>query len=80
MPRMTITLTREAHRALKEASARRGRSIGELIEESLAASGIKTEQSAAEIVAAARQSAGLDEAAAMRLALRETAAVRTRTG
>ncbi len=35
MARLTITLSDERHRALKEAAAQRGRSIGELIEASL---------------------------------------------
>jgi len=74
--RLTITLSDERHAALKEAAARRRRTIGLLIEESLEAYGIKTRQSAEQLVAAARRRAALTEAEAMRLALRETRAVR----
>ena len=35
MPRLTISLSEERHRALKEAAVRRGKTIGQLIEESL---------------------------------------------
>jgi len=76
MARLTITLSDERHAALKEAAARRQRTIGLLIEESLEAYGIKTRQSAEQLVAAARRRAALTEAEAMRLALRETRAVR----
>ena len=40
MPRLTIRLTDRTHRALKEAAARQGRSMGALIEESLELRGI----------------------------------------
>ena len=53
MPRMTITLSEERQRALKEAAARRKKSIGQLIDESLEFYGIKTSESAAALVAAA---------------------------
>jgi hypothetical protein len=76
MARMTITLTDERHAALKEAAARRHRTIGLLIEESLEAYGIKTRQSAGKLVAAVRRHSALSEAKAMRLALRETRTVR----
>jgi predicted transcriptional regulator len=76
MARLTITLSDERHTALKEAAARRRRTIGLLIEESLEAYGIKTRQSAGKLVAAARRRAAMTEAEAMRLSLRETRAVR----
>jgi hypothetical protein len=78
MGRLTITLSDERHMALKEAAARRQRTIGLLIEESLEAYGIKTRQSAGKLVAAARRRSTMTEAAAMRLALRETRAARRR--
>jgi hypothetical protein len=40
MPRLTITLPPEKHRALKEASVRQGKTIRSLVEESLDAYGI----------------------------------------
>lgn len=78
MARLTITLSDDRHRALKEAAARRGRSIGELIEASLDFYGIKSSESAAELVARARAQAGLDDEAAEALALAETRAERRR--
>jgi len=76
MPRLTITLSEERKRALKEAAARRGVTITALIDESLEMAGIRTAESAREIVARARANARMTEAEAMDLALRETAADR----
>ncbi len=76
MARLTVTLTDERHRALKEAAARRNKSIGQLIEESLDFYGIKTQESAEELVAAARRRAGLSETEALELACEETQAER----
>jgi len=78
MARLTITLSTERHRALKEAAARRGKTIGRLVEESLDAYGIKTSSQAAALVARARQRSGMSEAAATRLAVEETRANRRR--
>jgi predicted transcriptional regulator len=78
MARLTITLSDERHRALREAALKRGKTIGQLIEESLQFYGIKTEHSAEELVAKARARAGLNEAEALRLAVAETRAVRRR--
>ncbi len=76
MARLTVTLSDERHTALKEAAARRRRTIGELIEESLEAYGVKTRKSAERLVTEARQRSGLAEKEALRLALRETWAAR----
>ncbi|MGB5816877.1 MAG: ribbon-helix-helix protein, CopG family [Thermoanaerobaculia bacterium] len=76
MARLTITLPDELHQALKEAAARRRRSIGDLVAESLEFYGIKTEERARELVARARQQSGLTEAEAQELALSETRASR----
>ena len=76
MARLTVTLTNERHRALKEAAARRNKSIGQLIEESLEFYGIKSTESAAELVTAARHRAGLRKADAVALACKETQAER----
>ncbi len=78
MPRMTITLSVERQRAVKEAAARRGTTITALIDESLELAGIRTRESAQEIVARARANSGLTDAEAMDLALRETAAARVK--
>lgn len=77
MPRMTITLSEDRRRAVKETAARRGTTITAVIDESLELAGIRTRESAAQIVARARDNAGLSEARSMALALRETAASRS---
>ena len=76
MPRMTITLSEERQRALKETAARRGTTITALVDESLELAGIRTRESARQIVARARANSGLPDAEAMELALRETASAR----
>lgn len=72
MPRLTITLTPEKHRALKETAVRRGKTIRSLVEESLDAYGIKTASQAAALVARARERSGMPEGEAIKLAVRET--------
>ncbi len=72
MPRLTITLSPERHRALKEAAVRRQKTIRSLVEESLDAYGIKTVTRAAALLARARRRSGLTEAEALRLATAET--------
>lgn len=76
MNRLTITLSEKRYRALKEASARRGKTIGKLIDESLEFYGIKTRDDAAELIRRARGHAKLGESAAMKLAVDETRAHR----
>ena len=78
MARLTVTLSDERHRALREAAATRDKTIGQLIEESLEFYGIKTVRSAESLVAKARKRAALNEAEAVRLAVAETRAVRRR--
>jgi hypothetical protein len=76
--RLTITLSDERHRALREAAVERGKTIGQLIEESLEAYGIKGARSAEALVARARARAGLTDRQALRLAVAETRAARRR--
>jgi hypothetical protein len=71
MPRMTITLSEERQRALREAAARRGISITALIDESLEAYGIKSRDRARELVELARRRSELDPAEAERIAVDE---------
>ena len=78
MGRLTITLTDEKHRALKETAARSGKTIGQIVAESLEFYGIKTEQQARALVAQARQSSQLSEKRALDLAVRETREERKR--
>lgn len=80
MPRLTITLSEERQRAVKEAAARRGVTITALIDDCLELAGIRTMDSARDIVARARENAGLSEAAATELALRESLAERASGG
>ena len=78
MRRLTITLSDERHTALKQAAARRNVTIGALIDESLERAGIKTSEAAASLVVEARRRSALNEATAVKLALRETRAARRR--
>jgi hypothetical protein len=72
MRRLTITLTDEKHRALKQAAARSGKTIGQIVAESLEYYGIKTEQEARALVTRARRKANLREKQALDIAVRET--------
>ena len=78
MARLTITLSPESHRALKETAAKRGKTITSLVQESLDAYGIKTQDEAAALVARARKRSELAESEALRLAVAETKARRRR--
>lgn len=76
MNRLTITLSDSRYRALKEASAHRGKTIGQLIDESLEFYGIKTRDDARALVRRARARSQLAESDALKLAVRETRAAR----
>ncbi len=76
MPRLTITLSSEKHRALKETAVRQGKTIRSVIEESLDAYGVKTASEAMALVARARERSALPEKDALRLAVSETRARR----
>ena len=78
MARLTITLPDDLHRALKETAARRGRTIGDLVAESLAFYGVKSTASARELVARARLHAALEEGTALEVAADETHRARRR--
>jgi hypothetical protein len=78
MPRLTINLSEERHRALKEASLNRRKSIGALVEESLEFYGIKSRQTALELVAKARDATSLSQDEALQLATKETRAIRNK--
>ena len=72
MSRLTITLDDELHRALKETAARQRRSIRSIVEESLRLRGIRTYDSARELVARVRAASALTADEAVDLAVRET--------
>lgn len=76
MVRLTINLSEERQRALKQAAAERGKTMGQLVEESLEFYGIKSRQEAAALIERARENAGLDDAKALELGLEATRAVR----
>lgn len=76
MSRLTITLSEARYRALKEASAKRDKTIGQLIDESLEFYGIKSREDARALVRRARASAGLDQDQALATAQREVDAAR----
>ena len=76
MSRLTITLPDERHAALKAEAAITGKTIGQIIDESLQIAGVKSEDEALAILRKAGQNANLDEDAAMELALEEVAAYR----
>ena len=78
MPRLTITLSNERYQALKEAAAKRRKSLVSVIDESLEFYGIKSGQTATELVAKARQRSALSENEALALALEETSLHRQR--
>ena len=59
------------YRALKETAALRGKTIGQLVDESLDFYGVKSREEAVELVRRARASSGLDEKQAIDLALDE---------
>jgi hypothetical protein len=74
--RLTITLSEARYRALKEASAQRDKTIGQLIDESLEFYGIKSHEDALELVRRARARSKLDDEQALSLALGQVKAVR----
>lgn len=76
MPCLTITLSEERQRALKETAARRGTTTSALIDESLELAGIRLRQGAREILTRARANSGPSEEEATALALEEAAKVR----
>jgi len=76
MSRLTITLSDECHRALREAASRQHKTIRAIIEESLRFYGIKSTKTASDYVAQARQSSKMNGKEALKLAVRETRAAR----
>ena len=76
MSRLTITLSDARYRALKEASAKRDKTIGQLIDESLDFYGIKSQDDARDLVRRARERAKLTEVKALAVAQEHVKAVR----
>lgn len=76
MSRLTITLPDERHAALKAEAAITGKTIGQIIDESLQLAGVKSEDEFEAILRKAGQNSGLSEEEAMALALHEIAEYR----
>ncbi len=76
MSRLTITLSEPRYRALKETAAQRGKTIGQLIDESLAFYGIKSNEQAQDLVRRARSRNALSDEQALALAQAEVQATR----
>jgi hypothetical protein len=76
MNRLTITLAETRYRALKEASAQRDKTIGQLIDESLDFYGIKSRDDARDFVRRARTRGKLSESQTPVVAQEQVRAVR----
>jgi len=72
MSRLTISISDEMYRALKEAAVRQGRSIGSIIEEGLHLRGIKPIEDARSLVKVARANAALTDTEALDISTEET--------
>ena len=72
MSRLTVRLSEERHRALKQEAMRRRTSMRQIVEESLEFYGVKTTENASTLVTTARQRSGLAEDDAMAVAVGET--------
>ena len=78
MSRLTIRLSEERHRALKQEAVRRHTSMSQIVEESLECYGVKTMENVSTLVTAARERSGLAEGNAMAVAVGETRVERVR--
>jgi D-serine deaminase-like pyridoxal phosphate-dependent protein len=78
--RITITLTPERHAALKQTAAARGKTMGEVIDESLERCGVRTANEALDLVRRARSKAGLTQERALDVALAEVRTLRSKRG
>ncbi len=76
MSRLTIALSESRYRALKEAAAQRGKTMGQLIDESLDFYGVKSREQSLDLVRRARVRSALSEEQALTLAHAEVQAAR----
>ena len=79
MSRLTITLSDARCKALREAAAQRGKTIGQLIDESLDFYGIKSREEARDLVLRVRARSKLTEEQALALAQEQVRAVRRKS-
>ena len=77
MPRLTISLSEARCRALEEAAARRDKTIGQLIDESLDFYGIRSNEDARALVRRVRACSRLHEDSAMDVGCEAVRAVRS---
>ncbi len=78
MSRQTITISDEIWMALKETSMKRKKTIGQIVEESLVAYGIKTRKNALDLLRTAQERSNLSEEEALALGVEETRVTRSR--
>ena len=78
MGRITINLSDGRQRALRDAAAKRGKTIGQLIDESLEFYGIKSARSPEQLVAKARARVLLGQTDALRVRKADTPTTRRR--
>ena len=76
MTRLTINLDDDVLATLKETSARKGRTVPDLIDEILRENAADPRGKARALVAKARAAAAMDEAEALRVGVEETRRVR----
>jgi hypothetical protein len=79
MSRLTITLSEDRYKALKEAAVQRDKTIGQLIDESLDFYGIKTRADARALVRRTRAHSKLPDDQAMAVAQEQVRSVRRKT-
>ena len=79
MSRLTITLSEARYKALREAAVQRGKTIGQLIDESLDFYGIKAREEACDLVRRVRARSKLSEEQALALAQEQVRAVRRKS-
>ena len=79
MSRLTITLSEARYQALKEAAVQRGKTIGQLIDESLDFYGIKSREETCDLVRRARARSELTEEQALAVAQEQVRAERRKT-
>lgn len=72
MPRITVSVPEEMHRALRQAATRRSCTISEIVVSALAEYGLKSEEDALSIVRKARKRTRLSESEARKIAEEES--------
>lgn len=79
MSRLTITLSEDRYRALKQAAAQRDKTIGQLIDESLDFYGIKSQADARDLVRRARSRSKVSDDQVLAVAQEHVRAVRRKS-